>query len=416
MKNIQLFSKLKLVSLVLVNILLLSACSGVDETKKIEDLANWQDVLDAGKNKEVTILMWGGNESINQYMDGFVATRLKDLYGITLNRVPMNAPDYLTKLINEKKSNLDRGTADLLWINAENFLTAKTGGLLSGPFTSLLPNLNTYYDLNASDLKYDSGIEIEGYEAIWGRAQLVFTYDTQSITNPPKNYKELLEWAKAHPGKFTYPRLPDDFVGTAFVRNAFYELTGQKDIFQTDITEDEFKVLAEPVMDYFTELSPYLWNNGESYPATQAQLDELFKNGEIDMTMGFEVGKTAGFVASKVYPATVTTYVFDTGTIGNSHYLAIPFNAPEQAAAILVIDFLQSPEAQIEKMKSEVWGDMPAFDVNKLTAEQSALFNTVEQATGSLSMQELTDRRLPEMKSAYIDWIKSLWTDTVTGR
>ncbi len=416
MKNKHLYSKLKMASLTLAGILLFTACSSTNDIKKIEDLSNWQDVLDSGKNKEVSILMWGGNESINQYMDGFVANRVKELYNITLKRVPMNAPDYLTKLINEKKSDLKKGTADLLWINAENFLTAKTAGLLSGPFTNLLPNLNTYYDMNASDLSYDSGIEIQGYEAIWGRAQLVFTYDTQTIASPPKNYKELLEWAKAHPGKFTYPKLPDDFVGTVFVRNAFYELTGQSDTFQKELTQEEFSVLAKPVMGYFAELSPYLWNKGESYPATQAQLDELFKNGEINMTMGFEVGKTAGLVASKVYAQTVTTYVFDTGTIGNSHYLAVPFNSPEQAAALLVIDFLESPEAQIEKMKSEVWGDMPAFDVIKLTAEQSRLFNNVEQATASLSLKELTDKRLPEMKSAYIDWIKTLWTNTISEK
>jgi len=56
--------------------------------------------------------------------------------------------------------------------------------------------------------------------------QLVITYDSAAVKNPPKTYKELREWVKQNPGKFTYPRLPDDFVGSAFVRNAFYELTG----------------------------------------------------------------------------------------------------------------------------------------------------------------------------------------------
>ncbi len=401
-------------SLIIVLMLLLSACgSSKKETSTLKNLKTWDDVVAAGKNKEVTILMWGGNESINQYMDGFVSENLKELYGITLNRVPMNAPDYLTKLINEKKSDTQVGTADLLWINAENFLTAKNGDLLSGPFTELLPNLNNYYDLNASDLSFDSGIEIEGYEAIWGRAQLVFTYDKALTEDAPKNYKELLEWAKKNPGKFTYPKLPDDFVGTAFVRNAFYELTGESDIFQKEMSEEEFKKIAEPVVAYFNELEPYLWNKGESYPSTQAQLDELFKNGEISMTMGFEIGKTAGLVESGVYPETVTSYVFDTGTIGNSHYLAIPFNSPEQAAALLVIDFLESPKAQIEKMKSEVWGDMPAFDVTKLSDEEMKEFKEVESKLGSLSLKELTENRLPEMKSSNIDLIKKVWVEDV---
>jgi putative spermidine/putrescine transport system substrate-binding protein len=166
-------------------------------------------------------------------MDGYVAENVASLYGITLKRVPMNAPDYLTKLLNEKKSDVNQGTADLVWINAENFLTAKEAGLLSEPFTHLLHNESIYYDQEASDLNFDSGIPIEDMEAIWGKAQLVFSYDEQVIETPPTSYTELLEWAKENPGKFAYPKLPDDFVGTAFVRNAYYEQTGESNIFKT---------------------------------------------------------------------------------------------------------------------------------------------------------------------------------------
>lgn len=370
----------------------------------------WDAVEKDGQGKTVTILMWGGNESINQYMDGFVSNHLKETYDITLNRVPMNAPEYLSKLLNEKKTGTDVGTADLVWINAENFRTAKEGQLLDGPFTHLLPNLNHYYDESASDLSFDSGIPIEGYEGIWGRAQLVFSSDGVDIDS----YEALMSYAKEHPGRITYPRIPDDFVGVAFIRNAYYELLEDPEKLQDEMDYEAFKELSEPVMTYFKELSPYLWNGGDVYPATQAALDDLFKNGEIDMTMGFEIGKTAGLISSGVYPQTVSTFVFDTGTIGNSHYLAVPFNAPEKAGALLVMDFLQSPEAQIEKMKSEVWGDMPAFDVSKVNGDVIETLNTIENQPGSLTLKELTAHRNPEMKAQYIEWIKELWIENLT--
>lgn len=397
--------------MILILIVALVGCQS-EIPRKIADYNEWDEVLSDGRNKEVTILMWGGNDSINQYMDGFVSDSLKEAYGITLNRVPMNAPEYLAKLINEKKGGIELGTADLIWINAENFRTAKEAQLLDGPFTSMLPNLNAFYDNSASDLKYDSGIAIEGYEGIWGRAQLVFSHDEAS-TVAPKSYQELLEYAKSNPGRITYPRLPDDFVGVAFVRNAYYELTGESDIFQTDMSREVFEELSIPVMNYFKDLSPYLWNHGETYPATQAQLDELFRNGEIDVTMGFEIGKTAGLVASGVYPDTVSTFVFDTGTIGNSHYLAIPYNAPEKAAALLVIDYLQSPEAQVEKMKSDVWGDMPGFDVEKVDDKIMTVLKNIEDKPGVLSLDQLTQKRNPEMKAQYIEWIKELWIENI---
>lgn len=405
--------KLFLVAIALVLLMGLTACNKTDEHKSVSTYANWDAVIKEGSGKTVTIFMWGGNESINQYMDGYVSSHLKDQYDITLKRVPMNAPEYLTKLINEKKGNITGGTGDLLWINAENFLTAKTGGLLDGPFTGLLPNQAEFYDQSASDLNYDSGITIEGFEAIWGRAQLVLTYDEAKVPNPPKSYEELMIWVKENPGKFTFPKVPEDFVGTAFVRNAYYELTGQKDVFLSEMSEVSFKSVSEPVISYFDELIPYLWNNGESFPASQAQQDELFKSGEILITMGFEVGKTAGLVASGVYPDTVKTYVFDSGSIGNSHYLAIPYNAPESAAALLTIDFLQSPEAQLEKMKAEVWGDMPAFDPLKADEEIRTMLIDIESVKGGITLETLATKRLPEMKSQYIDWIKSIWSNEI---
>jgi len=339
-----------------------------------------------------------------------------DSYGIVLKRVPMNAPEFINKLINEKKAGVSKGNADILWINAENFRTAKQGGLLWGPFTDLLPNQKQFFDNEAMDLLYDTGISIDGYEAIWGRAQLVFTYDAARVTDVPKSYQELLAWIKENPGRFTYPRLPDDFAGAAFIRNSYYELTGKYDEFQTQMSSEEFLELSEPVIRYFKEMNPYLWYEGKAFPSSQAQLDELFKNGEVDITMGFEVGKTAGLVAAGVYPETAKTFVFDTGTIGNAHYLAIPFNSPQKAAALIVIDFLQSPQAQIKKMDPGTWGDMPAIDPLKLDVQALRELSEQSGSEASISLEELNEKRLPEMNSQYIEWIKDIWTEHIGGK
>ena len=404
-------------SVVLMAVVMLTGCASSNKQRQeVAKLTSWENVEKQGKNKEATILMWGGNESINKYMDGFVAENVKEMYGITLKRVPMNAPEFITKLLNEKKGSVNKGTADLIWINGENFRTAKQGGLIWGPFTGLLPNLKKYYDENADDLKFDTGIQIEGSEAIWGKAQLVLTYDSKVVPIPPKSFKELMEWVKKNPGKFTYPKLPDDFAGVAFIRTAYYELTGESDVFQNDMTKEEFLKLSKPVVNYFKEMNQYLWREGKALPATQAQQDELFKNGEIAMTMGFEIGKTAGLVKKGEYPESVKTFVFDTGTIGNSHYLAVPFNSPNKAAALLVIDYLQSPKAQTEKLKAEVWGDMPAVDVSKLSDNQVAELKTAGEGPGALSIKELSEHRLPEMKNQYIDWIKEIWISEIGGK
>ncbi len=404
--------------LLIILIISVTACGTNARSEEIskETYTEWAQVLQDGKNQTVTIFMWGGNEAVNQYMDGYVSDHLNANYGITLRRVPMNPPEYLSKLLNDKKNNINAGTADLLWINAENFRMAKDADLIWGPFTEVLPNLNSFYQLEASDLNIDTGIPIEGYEAIWGRAQLVFSYDSKIVTDPPRNFAELLLWAKENPGKFTYPKLPDDFAGSAFVRTAYYELTGERDLFQTELTKSEFDEISKPVVDYFTELNKYSWRQGKAYPANQAQLDALFKNGEVLFTMGFEVGKTNGMVLKGIYPETVRTYVFDTGTIGNSHYLAIPYNAPNKAAALIVIDFLESPKAQIEKYKPEVWGDVPALDLRKIDGVTKRKLTDVQGGPSSMDMEMLFSNRLPEMQVEYIDWIENLWTEKIAGK
>ena len=52
----------------------------------------------------------------------------------------MDASVFVNRLLTEKQAGQSRGTIDLVWINGENFRTARQADLLYGPFTQLLPN------------------------------------------------------------------------------------------------------------------------------------------------------------------------------------------------------------------------------------------------------------------------------------
>ncbi len=402
-----------LLMLVLMLAAFLFSCSS-DQTSNnsSEQLPqSWDEIIEEGKNTEVQITMWGGNDLVNQYMDGYVSSNLEEMYGITLNRAPMNAPDFVSKILNEKKNGIDEGTIDILWINAENFRTLKDIDALYGPFTDILPNQKQYYDPNLALFSNDSGIEIDGKEALWGSAQLVFTYDNDRLNDPPLSYAEILEYAKANPGRLTYPNPMEDLVGSGFVRNAYFELTDVD--YTKDYTYDEFVELSKPVIEYFKELHPYLWNEGEAFPATVALQNQMLVNGETDLSYGFEVFQTSGLIKSGEYPDTFNTYVLDTKTVTNSHYLAIPFNAQNKAAAMLVIDFLQSPEAQIEKMKPEVWGDLTVIDINKLSSEQMELLSKIEEDPAIIPVAELSQKSHVDMNAKYIDWVEQVWDENI---
>ena len=83
---------------------------------------------------------------------------------------------------------------------------------------------------------------------------------------------------------------------------------------------------------------------------------------------------------------TVYSYQLSGGTIGNTHFLAIPFNAKAKEGAQVVANFLLTPLAQARKADITQWGDPTVLALDKLPAGERAYFgNTnlpgqVEQA------------------------------------
>ncbi|MBN2899837.1 MAG: extracellular solute-binding protein, partial [Clostridia bacterium] len=117
---------------------------------------SWNKILEDAKGTTVTFYGWGGSQMTNEWLDNTVADYLLENYDITLERVPMNIDEILNKLLGEKQLNAE-GTVDVVWINGENFSTAKSNDLLYGPFVGQLPNFNQYVDANALESNFDFG-------------------------------------------------------------------------------------------------------------------------------------------------------------------------------------------------------------------------------------------------------------------
>ncbi|PKM68505.1 MAG: ABC transporter substrate-binding protein [Firmicutes bacterium HGW-Firmicutes-2] len=399
--------------LMLVFISVLAGCKKEVVTEKdIADMT-FDEIVEAARGTTVTFYGWGGSEDINKWLDETVAKSLMDQYEVTLERVPMVPAEYLPKLLNEKQLN-SKGTIDVLWINGENFYSAKNNDLLYGPFTEKLPNFNTYLDGTSPDVLYDFGQPVEGYEAPYGKAQMVFIGDTGKLTTLPKGHQELLELAKAHPGKLTYIDA-SHFTGSAFVRNIIYDIVGYEVFLDHVADKATLKETIQPALDYLKELKPYLWREGVTYPAEDAQLDNMFEDGEVYMTMTYTPFHVAGKIADGSFPETAQGFLFDKGTIGNTHFMAMPFNAPNKAAAMVLIHHILSPEIQVTKYDPSVWGDLPVTDPLKLTEAQMALFDAVDIGQGTVPQEELLVKRLPEMRADLVPIIEEIWRDEIPG-
>jgi len=389
---------------------------GGSETSTFEDRFSsltWDDIVAEARGSDIYWYMWGGSESINRFVQQFVAMRLRDEFDIGLEMVPVtDASVYVSKVLGEQQAGrVSGGSVDLVWINGENFRSMREAGLLFGPYDDKLPNLG-YVDTSDASVANDFGFPVEGYESPYGSAQMVMIYDNARVASPPSSVAELLDWIRANPGRFTYPA-PPDFTGSAFIRHLFYYVAGGYERLLGPFDQVTFDEVAGETWALLNELEPYLWRSGRTYPESLTQQQQLFANREVDFDMSYNPSGAANLVSQGRYPEGARTFVFDEGTIGNTHYVAIPFNASNKAAALVLANFLLSPEAQYQKADPENWGDLPVVSVGRLPDEWQTRFAELPRPPSVLSDDVLQAHRIPELQSRWLDAIERGWVENV---
>ena len=393
---------------------MLTACSDQPQTPAASVLdQDYAQLEEAARGSEVRWHMWGGSAQINQWVDTYVAGEMKKRFDMTVVRVPMDAPVFVNKLLTEKAAAKTTGTMDLLWINGENFKNARQAEVLLGPFADKLPHFQQYCDPEKS--AHDFGFPVDGYEAPYGRAQFVFEYDQARTPTPPLSLAALKDWIIANPGRFTYPE-PPDFSGSAFLRHVFYATTGGHQQYMNGFQADLYAQNAPLAFAWLEEVKPYLWQQGQTYPKDAAALDTLFARGEIDMGMSYHPSHAQMKILEKTYPDTVRTFVLSDGAIFNTHFTAIPFNAPNPAGAMVLANFLLSPEAQLSKFRPENWGDLPALEMDRLSDADRAAFAQVDLGPATLDAATLAAAAVPEIPSEYLEALEKDWSRRILGR
>ncbi|MCB0077472.1 MAG: ABC transporter substrate-binding protein [Anaerolineales bacterium] len=368
----------------------------------------WAEIVDEARGQTVTFHMWGGQENINRWVTGYAATALKEQYGIELVQVPVaDIAESVNKLVGEAEAGRAEGTVDLLWINGENFATLRQADLLYGPFAQYLPN-SQYVDRDDPSVSYDLGLPTDDYESPWGKAHYVMIYDSARVAEPPRSIDGLVAWVKAHPGQFTYPA-PPDFTGVGFVLQLCYHATGGHEQFLGDFDQALFDATLPACWALLNEIEPFLWREGATYPESHAAQQNLFANGEVSFDMAWNPSEASAFIEAGRFPESTRTFVFDQGTLSNAHFLAIPANAPHKAAAMVVANFMLSPEAQQSKADIANWGDLPAVSVSQLPQAWQDAFAELPRGVATLPNEELTRKIVPELPAPWRVAIEEGW-------
>ncbi|MDP1715813.1 MAG: ABC transporter substrate-binding protein [Anaerolineales bacterium] len=383
------------------------------------DINNWDIVLAAAKGQTVNWYIWGGSDSINAFVDNFYGKALKERYGITLNRVPIaDTADAVNQVLSEKQAGKEIGAVDMIWINGENFFTLKQASLLYPDWAQKLPN-SKYVNWGNPAINLDFGHPVDSMESPWSSAQFQFVYDSARIKADelPHSYADLKTWACAHPGRFTYIAPgPGGFLGTRFVKGALYEISGGAEQWQK-FDQAAWDKWSPELWKYLNELKPCLWRNGETYAKDEAELKNLFANNEVDFSMTNDITGAGTGIAAGLLPATSRAFVFDKYMIGDFNYVAIPLNAPNKAAALVLANLLLEPEFQAAQILPENgFGLGYAIDVTLVT--DSAALSALQSASTKLGdsatpASDLAKSLVGDTAAEYQNLVEQDWVTNV---
>lgn len=393
----------------------LTACktSETKDAQTTDSISSFSEAIKEGAGQTVTFYGYGGDEKANAWVDEVVSPTMKEKYDITVKRVPMAIDEILNKLITEKEAGSKEGDIDVIWINGENFYTAKQAKLLYGPITKNVESFEKLMDVKGHNSKYDFGVKIDGYEVPYGSAQLVFAGDkTKFETGFPTDTQALLDYAKKNPGKITYTA-PPEFTGSAFVRNIICDIVGYDKVEEASADKEELYKVIKPGLDYLNEIKPYLWQEGKTYPTTTAELDQMFAAGQIDLDYSYSQMHVAEKRSDNEFKASTESFLFDKGTIANQNYLAIANTSKAKAGALVLINEMTSENAQLKKAEAKYGYSIPPFDANKLSKETNQKLTDLYKNQGVLSLEEMQAKQIPEVQAEKIPVIEALWKEHV---
>lgn len=370
---------------------LLTFCLSFPAPALAREARSFDEIAAKARGQTVYWNAWAGDERTNAFI-AWAGREVSKRYGVTINHVRLkDTAEAVTRVVAEKAAGRNEGGGvDLIWINGPNFLSMKAQGLLYGPWTQALPNYALVDTTSKPSNIVDFTVPVEGMEAPWRMAQIVYVYDG-ARTKPegvPRSIPAMLDWAKRNPGRLTHPNVRN-FLGATFLKQALYELAPDPAVLQRPATDENFGPTTERLWAWYDALKPQLWRGGREFPETGPAQRQLLNDGEIDLMISFNPSEAAVSIASNLLPDTARVYVLERGTIGNTSFVAIPYNAANKEAAMVVANFLLEPATQAYAQDPKGMGNFTVLDMGKLSEPDRKRFADLSENPAMRTVKEL---------------------------
>lgn len=413
---------------------------------------SWADVCDQAAGSEINFYMWSGDDSINDWVDTWLAPQLLDNYDITLTRVSANAVDVVSSTKAIVENGWNNGTVDLVWINGANFYELKSNNLAYGPWAKKVPSADVYNFEDAS-IEYDFGYPTAGYEMPYTGAQVIFVYDIgERAVSTINSIKKIIDLIMNDQLSFTYAApcytidretgmmINGDHTGSVFMRHVFYYAIDKKlDTtngyleFMDDIEVDEtlYAQVAPAFFKMLRDLEPHLYYDYSKYkkskdyptgsnvvknvyPTSNSIVDDMFGNNDTDIQISYNPSYTELMVDASSWNTTSQGYVLTegstAGTIANTNFVAIPITSKNMLAAVVAGNFIGSPQAMYARANVNFLNQV--YDTTSetfTTGGWNVPFDLTPHDLHNPTQTELSKDRLGELPSVYINRLETDW-------
>lgn len=372
--------------------------------------ADWPAIEARARGQTVFFNAWGGDERTNSFI-AWAGEQVALRYGVQVSHVKLrDTAEAVTKVVAERQAGRDSGGGvDLIWINGPNFLAMKSQTLLYGPFVEAMPNWRLIDAANKPSNLVDFTVPVDGFAAPWRLAQIVYVFDSARTRREqlPNSTAAMLEWARRNQGRLTHPNVRN-FLGATFLKQALFDLAPSPQALQRAADDASFAEATRDLWRWYDELRPHLWRGGREFPDTGPAQRQLLADGELDLYIAFSPSEAAVSIANRQLPPSARVYVPGRGSIGNTSFVAIPYNAAHKEGAMVLANFLLDPATQARAQDPRILGSFSVLDLGKLAPEQRRLFARPDDAPALPDNEEL-GAVLPEPHPSWMTRITAEW-------
>lgn len=218
--------------------------------------------------------------------------------------------------------------------------------ILSLTSEDILADLDTSKIPNAANVTAEP-VAAKGKIQPYRGTTVILAYNSETVpeNEVPKTMDELVEWIKAHPGRFAYNTPGTGGAGDSFVRTAIYNFIDDESALMS--SDPKWEEQWDEGFAFLKDLHPYMYKSGDTvvYPNKNQGTLDLLTQGEIDMCPNWADMVLSQRKAGTV-PENIKITTIEPSFTGSVQGVAVPSYSGNKDGGFAFINYLLSPEAQ----------------------------------------------------------------------